>query len=1843
MFSNMGAVAKRPARSIAPPPPQTPTPAATQGRDAGPHNATLAPTQPLPIAAIIGAVLASYAIAQAQREVRRPATTWEQINVQRKHLTHSWATYVAKEREHMCCIATTAMTDLQKKVLRRAWRAWVCTYKGALKWILSIDTHHRFCRRINGYFTSASKTLVSEPLSFAGEDPDQNFYIVARQPELQFDAVYAKVAESKPIGTEHPEHDSLPIRPTRDKRPSRRNKEDVGDLQIEEIPPCPSDDYPGKVDTRKFDLKAEVEIEKPHQIVPPTPSGSVELARPTDGLSKSARADHPHEITVVPAVPCQLIKGNVGEIRGQKMRQPAQCPLCYKKGHSREECWQNPCAKCGRPGHPATKCKQQPSQKPEAGKGKCGRCGSTIHPTKDCPTFTCSDCQRQGHVRKECKFFPCTKCGMKGHFPSKCSGISPVTGLLKAKIVELSDAQELVLTEQEKEAIRGPKPKPIWNKSDKVQSRNAQVLQCFASDISYEPPIKEKKDKGRSASPTPADTPVVVERPTAMGQKTQKRVRWKQKPVSMDSEVKGLLSLSPHVFNLPQAGAVNYGNGVCLYVGPIPFGAPLCQACMAGPGFPTICYHFKHMRVPLTTNVARYMVSEYRRLQVPHCTCPCIEDMGMCAHERAWCAVRGLVAPYLPERYILLTDYTPMRVSQKIYLASSATNDNYAGMLAIPPPVAPPVTGWPAIIRVLGGAPPSCQPIFVGINSDAMDCPVGIQIDRARDTGLLDQLGHMFKNLVLKGLPRHRIRLVLNDLLLPSSQNQISEMYLPYSVPVEFSRTGYRFRSVADLNGRWGVDYNPDGLLTSIIHEFSSLMAVITNSIIPVLGNYGPGVYDWVYRMLNTGPTTLLTPMSLHNGWQGVALNNHHVSVNGPAKFHIHSTNNVFNLTGLLNDLSTLREAGWVRMDKGGLFLPWVYKCGCWFTAPVRYVSYFDGKLPLASDPKSKELMNASFLERAVALVRGEIAGYPALPYSNLNLIAMYILRAAEMRLYSAKISVRMSDLEEQSFLELIGLSTSFRARTAELATGSRFSLAEKLAIYLRSDTPDKTSVMRVPALYSMVDVTGREDLQAGVMDVHSARPVSWAPEDVTVRPNDLPLVVVKREEPIPIPRPIVVVTTDCARRCGQCAQFVTGDKYRLRNGLCRQCFKQRSVLRSNALVQTLNKAISIHELNISLTTIILPLEISAMANIIERCTPKAKLPRDLVHFNAKLQVKDGPIKPRKTEPTYIVGPLFVVLASIFEQNQRNTYAALRFRLFVAVPGFQGTGFPAAQHWDWMTLLMDRWFELLFPKAKEVLGEKFFPYKVSEWASTFPHSKKERYLRAARELREKGYPKKSGDFQKLAKYKFFQKRELAPNFRSEYVFNSCGECGECRPQGVGITPGPCMASQITTPEATPRNIADFANPIAHVLMGPTARRLTHRLEDLMSEGASVRYATRSPAVLSEWLNEMQPYQPMDCAAADARDIKSLDNLCGSVEVLIPRGGPKLRQEYKVEAASTAYSYWKTFTPASGVDVLGANPQYAFADADIKCMDGSFSQDAFSFSEWFQKKLGANNPTYLEMFKAACTVDGTSMDRSIRLRVDGVNASGRDDTALNNAIINASMVAVAGICSWYSSLTSQPFISVQNIAQVPLDDPILLQCFDELRAMILGDDSLVRLPKDMGSYQNGYVELFARCGFELKMSLKDNLYKTIFLGRRVLPTTAGNWLMPITGRRLYKFGVALDPIKVPNLYGWLKGVAWGDLVAGAGPIHRAVATSVMRATLGNKMVTPQRHGRFLPEKHDRKYPNCNLDTMLCYCSIYGITLEQLLECERFLLSVSHYPSFISHPTLNKILAVDLPLC
>lgn len=316
----------------------------------------------------------------------------------------------------------------------------------------------------------------------------------------------------------------------------------------------------------------------------------------------------------------------------------------------------------------------------------------------------------------------------------------------------------------------------------------------------------------------------------------------------------------------------------------------------------------------------------------------------------------------------------------------------------------------------------------------------------------------------------------------------------------------------------------------------------------------------------------------------------------------------------------------------------------------------------------------------------------------------------------------------------------------------------------------------------------------------------------------------------------------------------------------------------------------------------------------------------------------------------------------------------------------------------------------------------------------------------------------------------------------------------------------------------PRSI-QAPQDFTHVVVGRYTRPITHALKKIWPSTGAIFYASTTPQKLDEWL-----------------------------QACLPRASSVLESDYTMfDCTHSRLSF--------------AFVEHVWAMAIEVCED---NEEFWRILHAWRKPIGKHHGK-----SGLCSL-------AARYHARIMNASGRDDTAAVNCLVNAACMAAA-------------LTAVDHDVPVEAITPEMMRrTLERVRMGIVGDDSLVWLPERTiagmpWTHCGEHVaSAIAQFGLIAKIKISSDVSNCVFLGNRPYPVGyldgVDRWLWaPTLGRRLYKHGCCIHPDASPTA--WLNGVGCHEAdFLGFVPLLGAMGRRVKQLLHGHKKTKPD------PELH-----------------------------------------------------------
>jgi hypothetical protein len=295
-------------------------------------------------------------------------------------------------------------------------------------------------------------------------------------------------------------------------------------------------------------------------------------------------------------------------------------------------------------------------------------------------------------------------------------------------------------------------------------------------------------------------------------------------------------------------------------------------------------------------------------------------------------------------------------------------------------------------------------------------------------------------------------------------------------------------------------------------------------------------------------------------------------------------------------------------------------------------------------------------------------------------------------------------------------------------------------------------------------------------------------------------------------------------------------------------------------------------------------------------------------------------------------------------------------------------------------------------------------------------------------------------------------------------------------------------------------------------------------------------------------------------------------------------------------------------------------------SDFVQFENSHSSESWAFMEWL---YGDHGPAFGKVMELWRKPRGKIGPFKYQARV--MNASGRDDTALANAVLNGFATMLSCAAAFH---------------ELPLGDltpPLLQEAMQYIRLSVCGDDSLGKLPlwspERLARFKCALADNIREFGFNATIETSYRLQDCVYLGMRPYPV-AGEWLWGKTiGRATYKLGWSLQP-QARDLMAHITGVADMHVRCSSHvPILSDLAHTIVRLREGAKR-TPVRITEDKPWEwtlpREVKYDG---ETLKSVADLYGSTVNEVVALIKKIRAIERLPAMVDDDLWRRIIATD----
>lgn len=300
-------------------------------------------------------------------------------------------------------------------------------------------------------------------------------------------------------------------------------------------------------------------------------------------------------------------------------------------------------------------------------------------------------------------------------------------------------------------------------------------------------------------------------------------------------------------------------------------------------------------------------------------------------------------------------------------------------------------------------------------------------------------------------------------------------------------------------------------------------------------------------------------------------------------------------------------------------------------------------------------------------------------------------------------------------------------------------------------------------------------------------------------------------------------------------------------------------------------------------------------------------------------------------------------------------------------------------------------------------------------------------------------------------------------------------------------------------------------------------------------------------------------------------------------------------------------------------------------SDYSAFDATYSAEAWAVLESVYRRCYPNaDPDFWRAIGAWRQPHGKIALRkeevSVEYFAEVCNASGRDDTALANAMLNGLVLSM----SFAAALCGVPVSKLER--------EHMLVAADLVDIAIVGDDSLVACKFDVSKYRSAVEKNIRSFGLDATVETSEDLCDVTFLGMMPYPVAGQLYWGPTIGRRLYKAFWQREP--VGNLAAWSKGVAQQLSMFANVPILYECADQVQNLLRGHKVTKVVADENRAWTNVDQVMPHWDITTVDWLCRRYhGLTPNMIDRDIRTIRRVKRLPAVLHLESLVIILSQD----
>lgn len=306
-------------------------------------------------------------------------------------------------------------------------------------------------------------------------------------------------------------------------------------------------------------------------------------------------------------------------------------------------------------------------------------------------------------------------------------------------------------------------------------------------------------------------------------------------------------------------------------------------------------------------------------------------------------------------------------------------------------------------------------------------------------------------------------------------------------------------------------------------------------------------------------------------------------------------------------------------------------------------------------------------------------------------------------------------------------------------------------------------------------------------------------------------------------------------------------------------------------------------------------------------------------------------------------------------------------------------------------------------------------------------------------------------------------------------------------------------------------------------------------------------------------------------------------------------------------------------------------------SDYSAFDSTYSPEAWDLLEGIYARICPHAPDmFWKVLEKWRTPQGDVPIRSsgplnwrLKYQARTCNCSGRDDTALANALLNGIVLSI----SFAAALAGV------DVTQVQAEH--VQRASELINIAIVGDDSLVACEFDISLYRAQVEANIKRFGLIAEVNSSDHLYDVTFLGQMPYPVGGRQYQWgPTIGRRLYKaFWQLEDSGGLPS---WTRGVAQQLSLFRNVPILRHLAERVDWLLTGHAVTKQTVDPNRVWAARTSATLNYSEDVFDWLCLRYqavGLSIQMIKDDIKRISEINRLPAMVRLESVSRILALD----